>query len=511
MDLTRFKGVIKERCGLYFEDPRATKLFDSINARMSATGLDSPEQYYNCLLSDTEEFQRLVTLLTVNETYFFREPFHIDLLVSRLIPELRARGLDTINIISAGCSTGEEPYSIVMAAMDKYGIGGINDLHVTGLDIDREAIGRAKEGIFHENAFRAIGPRRVETYFEKAGPRSYRIRDSVKKHAAFYPYNLLSDLRPAGVEMADIIFYRNVSIYFDAEVRRKILCKLADLLNKEGYLIVSSSETFSHNMGVLTLTELDGIFLYRKDVLLSIDDRRRSPGSVEETEAPKSCQPETGTLPAAGTAAGQPGGGKRPVRSHVPDPAEQAPVRTGKVYPVKRSGDERHLLFDEALALARRKEYSGALSALERILRQDSNFSKALMLKAGILINMNRLEEAGMVCMQCLARDQWNLESYLFLGLIAKMNNDQEIAVKRFREALYIQSACWLAHFYLAEIFVARQELATACREYELVIRVLEKGRDADLGLTFFPLSFPLEQIVHLCRHNLSELRMRLA
>jgi len=132
------------------------------------------------------------------------------------------------------------------------------------------------------------------------------------------------------------------------------------------------------------------------------------------------------------------------------------------------------------------------------------------MLKAGILINMNRLEEAGIVCMQCLAQDQWNLESYLFLGLIAKMNNDLETALKRFREALYIQSACWLAHFYLAEIFVARQELSTACREYDLVIRVLEKGSDPDLGLTFFPLSFPLEQIVHLCRHNLSELRMRL-
>jgi chemotaxis protein methyltransferase CheR len=197
--------------------------------------------------------------------------------------------------------------------------------------------------------------------------------------------------------------------------------------------------------------------------------------------------------------------------SNVPQvyPEKKADTAVGS-NEVKRNRSPVHLLFDESLVMAKSKEYANALVMLDRILEKDRTFVKAYMLKASILVNMNQLSGAEEVCFQVMELDQWCLEVYLLLGLIAKRRNNEKDALKRFREALYVQSSCWLAHFSLAEIYSSLGELEKACREYEIVVNVLKKGKMSDHGLTFFPLSFPVEQIAHLCKHNLAELRMRM-
>ena len=130
------------------------------------------------------------------------------------------------------------------------------------------------------------------------------------------------------------------------------------------------------------------------------------------------------------------------------------------------------------------------------------------MLKAGILINLNLLEDAKSICLKSIGIDRWCLEGHLLLALIAKMQDDRKAALKRFKEAVYIQPSCWLAHFYLAEIYNSSRDLKNACREYEITIRQLAKGEIENHGLTFFQLSFSAEQILHLCRKNLSELKV---
>jgi chemotaxis protein methyltransferase CheR len=133
----------------------------------------------------------------------------------------------------------------------------------------------------------------------------------------------------------------------------------------------------------------------------------------------------------------------------------------------------------------------------------------AYALKASVLINLKELEQAERICLTCIERDPWYLEAVLLLGMIEKIRNDCDAAFRRFKEALYIQSSCWLAHFYIADIHRLWGELDRARREYAIVISLLEKKDSEDHGLMFFPLSFPIEQIVHLCRHNLAQLERK--
>lgn len=497
MDLGPFKNLIKDKCGLYFDDSRVVKLSDGICARMSKVGIESQDRYLEHLLRDQDEFNDLVNLLTINETYFFREPAHLKLLVDRIVPEMLAdkKPGEKIKILSAGCATGEEPYSLVMALLEKFGAGVRDSVRVIGADIDTEAVGKAIEGLFYGHSFRGFDDDLKEKYFERAASNQYKIRDVVKENVEFEKLNLLSDSYPEALRGTDVIFYRNVSIYFEPETQKNIFRNLAGLLNEKGYLFVSSTETLSHNIGILSLIELDGSFLYHKEIELSLEDRRKAALKNVGPQKNKYEIKDAGKFKAK--AAVLPEKPNRPVQPAAPK--AQAPERRS----------DSHASFDEALALARDRKYEKALDCLDKLILQAPTFVKGHMLKAGILINMKRIEDAESACLKGIELDRLCLEGYLLLGLAAKIRNDEEMAMKRFKEALYIQSSCWLAHFYLAELYIVRGETEKACRAYEMASKILKKGGGNDHGLTFFPLSFSVDQIAHLCDHNLAKLRGR--
>jgi len=498
MDLEPFKNLIKEKCGLYFDESRVVKLSDGICARMSKNGIESHDMYLDHLLRDQDEFNELVNLLTINETYFYREPVHLQLLVERLIPEMlvNRKSGDKIKIISAGCSTGEEPYSLVMALMEKFGTGVRDSVRVIGADIDTEAVGKALEGVFYGHSFRGFDNDLKGKYFESVANNLYKIKDIVKENVEFEKLNLLSDTYPDALRGADVIFYRNVSIYFEPETQKNIFRNLAGLLNEKGYLFVSSTETLSHNIGILSLIELDGSFIYHKEIELALDDRRKPVLKNLETQKHKYVIKDAGNY--------------KTKAAQLPDkPNKPSQPTAHKAQSTERRSDS-HASFDEALSMARNRKYEEALGCLDKLILQVPSFIKGYMLKAGILINMKRVEDAEMVCLKGIEMDRLCLEGYLLLGLTAKIRNDEEMALKRFKEALYIQSSCWLAHFYLAEIYIARGETEKACRAYEMASKILKKGGDNDHGLTFFPLSFSVDQIAHLCDHNLARLKGQL-
>lgn len=496
MELVPFKEIIKEKCGLTFEEVRTDTLADGIRSRMASCGMVSWGDYFARLLDSEAEFTSLVNLLTINETYFFREPSHLELLTNRLFPEwLAARKPgDQIRILSAGCSTGEEPYSIVMALMEKYGIAIRSCVSVIGADIDSEVLARAEEGIFNVFSFRNFPEQLRDRYFTPLGNGQYGISNVVKDCVRFHRLNLMSDAYPPVLQGVDALFYRNVSIYFDAATQKNVFGKLAGLLSETGYLFVSSTETLSHDHGILSLIEVDGIFCYRRGLDLAIGDRRRPPAEQE----PGAAAPKTKKK-----------GGRTPVRSPRNVQEATGPSKRSQAAPAPAGDPVRSPSphFDEALVLAKRKNYEEALKLLDKIEKRHPSFIKGCMLRAGILINMKLFEDAEQVCLQAIARSRWCLEGHLLLGLISKMRDDGQAALNRFKEALYIDTSCWLAHFHAAEIYAGRGELKGACREYEIVIKLLQKGTLSDHGLTFFPFAFQAEQVMHLCRHNLSKVK----
>ncbi|MBI5846993.1 MAG: hypothetical protein HZB31_03450 [Nitrospirae bacterium] len=475
MHLTPFKSLIREKCGLSFEDSREAILAEGIKARLSERAVASHETYLTILSCEPDEFKMLVNLITVKETYFFREALHFTILTETLIPELASKMNNRrIKIVCAGCSTGEEPYSIAMALAARFGPEFSSMFSIVGFDIDEEALCKARRGVYASHSFRGV-PDQIRKGFFIEQENSCRINDSVRKGVEFLRLNIFDDSYPEAVRNADVVFYRNVSIYFEPEAQHHIFRNLATMLNEKGYLLLSSAETFAHNIGVLSLVEKEGVFLYEKGAEVQIGERRKRPGG-HKTVAPAT---QGFTKPSS-------------------DKTNYAPIR---------KKDEPHQIFDQALALAEAKKYADALQLTECLIGLEATFIKAHMLRAGILINLQRLDEAEKACRDGMALDQWSLEGYLLLGLIAKIRGDFEEAGKRFKEAVYVRSSSWLSHFYLGEIYRIGGNRPLACREFEVVIKLLEEKGSSDHGLTFFSLSCPMEQVVHLCKHYLAGMK----
>lgn len=486
--LDRFKELMLRTCGLSFGREREKTLANGLQRRMADMGISSRHAYHDLLVSDHVEFHRLVELLTVNETYFCREPDHLKLMANRLVPEIMALRAGPVKILSAGCSTGEEPYSVAIMLRERYGADCPRLFSIAGVDIDAGVIGTARRGVYGRYSFRGLQPGLQERYFELFGPGEYRICDAARSLVQFDTANLLGAPYPQVMTSPDIILYRNVSIYFPDQVQRTIFSRLAELLNDGGYLIVGATETIHHDVGILTLVERDSLYVFHKRPAIVIEERRQT--GRGQASAIFSHPLPLGKVSVRAT--------PTPLRpKRVTGPAAQPST------PVRMSG----ALFDEALELARSDRGDDALTILEALIAEQPSFIKAQSLKACVLLSASCFAEARATCEVILTRDTLCLEGYLILGIIAQHDGDGDEAYRRFREALYLDATCWPAQYYLAGILFSRGDVKRAKIGYETALRVLENGSLCVNGRSFFPLSFKAEQFIAVCRHKLSLLK----
>lgn len=487
VDLTRFKELLLRSCGHSFENEREQALFSGICRRMEARELGNEyDSYLSLLLRDAEELLRLTELLTINETYFFREPDHLNFMAETLIPAfISARKGKRVKIVSAGCSTGEEPYSIAMMLRERFGGECERLFAITGVDIDSTAIGVARQGIYGTTSFRAMDQALLDRYFIPQAPGKFQVADTVRKLVEFDVVNLLGTSYPQAMQAPDIILYRNVSIYFPGQVQRDIFGRLAELLVDGGCLLVGASETIHHDVGILSLVKQNSIFFYRKTPPLIFEERRTLSRHGSTTE-----RLQSGSVKKTSA--------QRQVA--VQQAATERPRAQSKTAPLPDSRES----FDEAVALAHNNEHDRSLALLDAIISRDCGFEKAYSLKGSLLISMGRFEDARTVCEGILGRDPLCLEAYLMLGMIARQHGDDDDAFKRFREALYLNPSCWLAHFYSGEILYAQQAGKRARGSFESALRILESGSLKAHGQTFFPLTFNAEQFIVICRHKVS-------
>ncbi|MBT5471620.1 MAG: hypothetical protein HOK41_13540, partial [Nitrospina sp.] len=155
MELSPFIDLINKNCGLLIESNLSPNLPAAINARITKNRFDNSNQYFKFLQNSSEEIQSLIDLITNNETYFFRERLHFQICIDRLIPEiLDKKNSKEIKIISAGCSSGEEPYSLAIALADQFGPDIFNTISIIGFDINESVLRTARNGEFGPHSFR---------------------------------------------------------------------------------------------------------------------------------------------------------------------------------------------------------------------------------------------------------------------------------------------------------------------------------------------------------------------
>ncbi|WP_042422116.1 CheR family methyltransferase [Comamonas granuli] len=474
LDLAPFQALVKQRCGLQFDGDGQAKLAQALQERCAALGL-AQEAYLSCLERSAGEFQELVNLLTINETYFFREPEQIRLLVHRLVPRLLARngGQGRLRILSAGCSTGEEPYSLAIALLEHYGEAAAQWFTLVGADIDSRALARARAATYSDFSFRGVPEALRQRYFERTR-QGWRLAPAVRRLVEFHECNLLDPPREPALQGCDVIFFRNVSIYFDLPTRRRIQQHLAQLLKDDGILVIGVAETLANNLGVLPLVEEDGLFYF--------------------------AQGQPPLLPPASVPEPRPAPSARAAPPPVPPPPLTLPE--GWVSAPQRTPGQ------AALAQARQavqdKRYAAALPQLDAVLADAPEHTEARLLKAYVLLERKEFDAAMALARAVLEAHAWSVDACMLLGLAAKWSGSADEAMRWFRQAIYAHHACWPAHYFLADLQRAGGALEQARRTWRVVLQLLS-GAAPDTGIRHLPLDLPASEIRFLCTRHLAQ------
>ncbi len=264
-----FRELLVRHCGLDFVPATRFLVENRIGRRIRDLGLGSFAAYHFVLRSDPageQELSRLIDELTTNETYFFRERRQLRALVEELLPELRmqhrAHGSGPVTLWSAGCSSGEEPYTIVMMAVEA-GLEPGKDFRLYASDISRSMLQKARRGVYREASFRETEPVLRDRYFiQKDG--LYRISDEIKRHVDFIHLNLLDRSRVALLGTLDVVMCRNVIIYFDPESRRRVIQMFYEKLRPGGHLLLGHSESLINLSSAFELRHLRNDLVYRR-------------------------------------------------------------------------------------------------------------------------------------------------------------------------------------------------------------------------------------------------------
>ncbi len=264
------RDFVHERFGLFFDESHRASLRVRLAPRLALLGLLSFEDYYRYLRFAPEraaEQQRMVSHLTNNETYFFREQPQLNVFAThalRSIKERRTRaGERRIRVLSAGCSTGEEPLTLGMILFDSGQFFWGWDVRVTGLDVDEAALDKARRGVYHQNSLRAVTPPLLERHFTVEGG-GVRVRESVRKAVSFRAGNLLDPESYDALAPLDALFCRNVLIYFsDASVQRAVSLFHAALA-PGGYLFLGHAESLARVSSAFLPIRFQGAIVYQK-------------------------------------------------------------------------------------------------------------------------------------------------------------------------------------------------------------------------------------------------------
>jgi chemotaxis protein methyltransferase CheR len=264
------RDFVHERFGLYYDDAQRATLRGRLAPRLALLGLASFEDYYRYLRfapERAEEQQRMVSHLTNNETYFFREQPQLSVFATHVLRSLKERrtrrGEKAIHVLSAGCSTGEEPLTLSMILFDSGQFFWGWDVRVTGLDVDGAALEKARRGLYHQNSLRAVTPAALERHFVREDG-GVRVREASRKAVGLRAGNLLEPASYEGLAPLDAIFCRNVLIYFsDAAVQRAVGV-FHDALAPGGYLFLGHAESLARVSSAFQPIRFQGAIVYQK-------------------------------------------------------------------------------------------------------------------------------------------------------------------------------------------------------------------------------------------------------
>lgn len=455
--------VLRDRAGLIFSPLRRSTLETAARRVMHRVGIKAPAAFVAVASEDGAVFDDLMAEVTIGETYFFREPAQFDLLRKTILPAFNARHPSdrAFRAWSAGCSTGEEPYSLAIA-LKEAGMAG----YVVGTDISRTRLATARRGHYRQWSFRGVPKPVVDRYFEKVDD-VFVLTPEIRRDVEFRYLNLAADAFPAmssGVWGMDLILCRNVLIYFDhdtiARVAKALLATLAD----DGWLVLGASDPPLGEIIQCEIAQTPGGLAYRK-YRASGARSLRSPLPTPVPYQPAVSAPAQVEIlrkevrPAA-------------IRSESPLAKEIEAVKTRE---------------SNAMDAYRDRDYERATAIVDELIATRKATVADMVINVRALANLGRLEEAGHACTAALDQHRESAQlHYMHAILMAEAGSFAEGA-RAAKRALYLDRRMVVAHLALGAI-LARwgQDVTGARRSFATAERLLtamppdEQVRDSD-------------------------------
>lgn len=272
-EFIQLRDFLYQQCGIFIAENRKYLVENRLSSRLRELGLRSFGEYYNYLRYDANrasEMNKLFESMTTNETSFFRNGPQLDVFRDKvlvpLLNELRAKGQKKLRIWSAGCSSGEEPYTlaIILHEVLKQELSSW-DIKITANDLSLAMLASARRGLYNDYAVRTTSADMLAKYFTKEGG-LYRIAPAMQRLVSFGQINLSDKMQLAKVERSHIVFCRNVIIYFDDEMKRSVINAFYDNLLPGGYLLIGHSESLHNISRAFKPEHYAGSIVYRKQV-----------------------------------------------------------------------------------------------------------------------------------------------------------------------------------------------------------------------------------------------------
>ena len=469
--------LISARTGLQVRAQDRKDFCKKLETRMKFLRLNSPEQYYQLLLKSTSEreWQELLVLLTVGETYFFRDRGHFQLLKHQILPELieskrkacrsSLAQKPSLRIWSAGCSSGQEPYSL--AILIKEVIPDLNDweIFIFGTDINSEAIEKARRGIYEAWSFRQVDPQVQKQYFlqRKLG---WELDPRIRRMVKFYHSNLLQESFPSptlDIHDMDIIICRNVFIYFNFDAIASVIEKFYHTLRPSGYLIVGHTELLGQNLNKFQLKAFTESIVYQRqnistemEIVANVTTIQSLNKQVEITKIhPKSISPQLiFRLSATKT-----------------DSLKTKPILQRS--PIALPMTIAHSNFDLATAetLFQLGEYSRAIQTAQILLQQYPQCFDAYYLIAQSWANLGDYERAIHYCQQATKIDNFSEKPYYLLAQIAEEQGDLEQAKSLLKKIIYLAPESIAAYLELGSLY---EKVGDRQRANKMLVTALE-------------------------------------
>lgn len=495
-DLDRFRNLVGRHLGLQFDNGKRDLLVEILRQRLEHHRCASPAAYLTTITSSApEEWRVLAAQLTVTETYFFRGSDQFRVLAETVLPDrIRTRrGEGRLRILSAGCASGEEPYSVAILLRERFPELATWKVEILGLDLNPLMIAKAHKAVYHAWPLRDTPPEIQEKYFQKAGT-DLVLDDRIRSMVSFEEGNLASaDL--ARIGEFDVILCRNVVMYLVPDAAQSVISGLTQALLPHGFLFLGYAETLRGLSQDFHLRHTHETFYYQKR--LSTDTMPERAHSVNCNIPGTSVDPQdVGWVDAVQRASERIESLSRGCLLPSPEPhARDATVRTAM------QNGHSPLGIGFALELLRQEKFREALEVLHRFPRETRDDPDAQLLQAALLINCGDLDRAEKVCGQILRVDDLNAGAHYLSALCREHAGDPSGALEHDRAAIYLDAAFAMPHLHLGRMAKRSADVATARHELEHACALL--SREDPSRLLLFGGGFSREALLSFGRNEL--------